>query len=176
MANEFTLCFTGHRPQSLGGFSGPVAEKVKAAVQVALHSAIKRAIGVGYSTFISGGALGIDQWAARQVLGLREEFTHIKLIIARPFPSQHSKWLPHSAQEFMEICNAADQTVDVSPDPYSPQKMQVRNEWMVDRSHSVIAVYKGGTGGTKNCIDYTLRQGKYILTIDPFTMAEEWVK
>ena len=46
----------------------------------------------GINTFISGGALGVDQWAAEAVVLLREEHPDIKLIIARPFPSQADKW------------------------------------------------------------------------------------
>ncbi len=40
---------------------------------------------------------------------------------------------------------------------------QVRNEWMVDRSALVIAVFNGQKNGSKNTIDYAVRKGKRIL-------------
>ena len=40
---------------------------------------------------------------------------------------------------------------------------------MVDRSNTLIAVYGGGTGGTKNTIEYAQRRGLQIVTISPET-------
>ncbi len=36
---------------------------------------------------------------------------------------------------------------------------QRRNEWMVDHSAKVIAIYNGTAGGTKKTIDYAERLG-----------------
>ena len=41
---------------------------------------------------------------------------------------------------------------------YSRACFQIRNEWMVDHSARVIAVFNGEKGGTKNTIDYAKRQ------------------
>src|SRR5829696_4842955 len=56
------LAFTGHRPQRMGGFdpNNPTALWVRAQ----LAAAIGRAIRAGFRTFIAGGALGFDDWAA----------------------------------------------------------------------------------------------------------------
>ncbi|PAD70641.1 hypothetical protein CHH83_02225 [Bacillus sp. 7586-K] len=45
--------------------------------------------------------------------------------------------------------------------------MQKRNEWMVDNSDYVIAVWDGTKGGTGNCVKYAQKQNKYITTIKP---------
>lgn len=37
---------------------------------------------------------------------------------------------------------------------YSKASYQIRNEWMVDRSARVIAIYNGEPGGTRNTIEY----------------------
>ena len=42
---------------------------------------------------------------------------------------------------------------------YSRACFQIKNEWMVDHSARVIAVFNGGKGGTKNAIDYAERKG-----------------
>ena len=42
---------------------------------------------------------------------------------------------------------------------YNVGAYQRRNEWMVDYSSRVIAVFNGEPSGTKNTIDYTKRNG-----------------
>lgn len=44
-------------------------------------------------------------------------------------------------------------------DGYSKYAYQKRNEWMVDRSARVIAVYNGGPSGTGNTINYAKKVG-----------------
>ena len=43
--------------------------------------------------------------------------------------------------------------------------VQVRNEWMVDRSNLVIAVFNGQKSGTKNTVDYAKRKGIKIVNV-----------
>lgn len=171
-----TLCFTGHRPNKLGGYSGERAKTIQDGIFGKLVHVVQRAIDVGFDTFISGGALGIDQIGAEAVLHRKRNpaFSHIKLIIARPFPSQACKWPRFSQENFENLCEKADKIVDVSEDPYSPEKMQIRNEWMVDNSDAVIAVWNKSGGGTGNCVDYATKQFKPILVIDPYTLVEKW--
>lgn len=45
---------------------------------------------------------------------------------------------------------------------YSRSCFQTRNEWMVNHSARVIAVYNGERGGTKNTIDYANSNNKEI--------------
>ena len=59
-----TVCFTGHRPEALGGYDETTGINVE--VRKFLAEAVTLAILKGYKTFISGGALGVDQWAAEE--------------------------------------------------------------------------------------------------------------
>ena len=43
---------------------------------------------------------------------------------------------------------------------------QVRNEWMVNHSARVIAVFNGQPSGTKNTIDYAYRQVVPVVLIE----------
>ena len=107
----------------------------------------KLLINLGFNRFISGGALGVDQWAAEIVIELKIVYD-IKLIIAKPFPSQDSIWPLSSREHFKNICNQADEVINVSPDPYKNWKMQKRNQYMIDNSKIMIAVWNGLSGGT----------------------------
>lgn len=160
MQLDKTVTFTGHRPQKLGGFKepNPIADRIKAE----LGREIDLAIQDGFDTFIAGGALGVDTWAAELVIEKKGY-----LIIARPFPSQHAKWPPQAQDRFMSVLARADEVVDVSPDPYAPYKMQTRNIWMVDRAKRIVAVFDGSVGGTANCVAYATGLKRDIRLITP---------
>jgi len=172
-----TMCFTGHRnivPLGHTGSPWPdqnsIIKNYHEIFVATLTNILRQLNEVNYTTFISGGALGADQLAAQAVINLKKEGRAAHLIIARPFPSQASKWPGKSRVELKRICALADQVVDVSPDPYSPAKMQVRNEWMVNNSNTVMSIWNGAKqGGTWNCMRYALAQGKVPWVLNPFT-------
>ncbi len=164
---ELTVCFTGHRPQSLGGFSDQSAIALK--ITHILKQEIEKLIKLGFNRFISGGALGVDQWAAEMVIELKELY-NIKLIIAKPFPSQDLIWPVNSREVFKKICSQADEIINVSPDPYKSWKMQKRNKYMIDNSKVMIAVWNGSLGGTANAIEYGKKQGIKIIYINPLNL------
>ena len=174
-----TVCFTGHRPNKLGGFeSNPIADWVKQS----LKNVIKRAIKKGVHTFISGGAIGVDQWAAEIVIEFRtEQEKHfstwsntVDLIIAIPFPSQPLKWPQESRRHYEKLLQKADRIIEVCDDPYAAWKMQKRNEWMVDNSDAVIAVWNRTPGGTANCVSYALENKKPVLVLNPIKKTQKW--
>lgn len=167
----FTVCFTGHRPDKLGGYNEN--NSTANGIKKALADRIEQFIAEGFSEFISGGALGIDTWAAEAVLEAKKSHPHVRLTIAKPFPSQDTKWFEESKVRFKAFCDASDRVVDVSPDPYTVQKMQVRNEWMVDNADVVLAVWDGSSGGTGNCVRYAKKRSKRIVVIDPNTLKIE---
>lgn len=85
--------FTGYRPQKMVfGFneSDPRCIEFKAR----LHATIEDLIGKGYAHFISGGAMGMDMFAAEAVLELREEYPWIMLEMVSPFDGQADRWEP----------------------------------------------------------------------------------
>lgn len=170
-----TACVTGHRPDRLGGFNGWRAEKCQKENRDKLIQVVYQATTAGYDTFITGMALGIDQLFAEAVLYVKENVNHdIKLIAAIPFPSQHKKWPLHAQRKYLDLLAKVDEVIYCNEDPYSAWKMQKRNEWMVDKSLTVIGVWNGGKGGTYNCIEYARKTNKPTLLINPYTLIERW--
>lgn len=169
-----SVCFTGHRPQDLGGFDEKNIENVW--VKTALAKCIRGFISHFQTTeWISGGALGVDQWAAEIVLWLKEnERPDLKLIIMKPFTSQHAKWNERSQNRFLQICDYADEVIICQPDPYAAWKMQYRNKEMVNRAKAVLSVWKGSDGGTGNCVAYANAKKRPIYRIDPITKKTFW--
>ena len=58
-------------------------------------------------------------------------------------------------QQYNDVMRRAD-IVKFVCKSYSRACFQIRNEWMVDHSHRVIAVFTGESGGTKNTVDYAI--------------------
>ena len=143
-------CFTGHRPEKLN-----MPEKE---VIAWLEAEIRKAIEDGFVTFISGMACGVDIWAAEIVLRLRNEGQPIHLICASPYEGFERRWAEDWKRRYSAVLQKAD-LVKYVCDHYSKACFQIRNEWMVDRSARVIAVYNGEPGGTRNTINYSKRTG-----------------
>lgn len=171
---EKAICFTGHRPDKIGGYDRtPLQDWVRDR----LADAIARAYRNGYLQFICGGALGVDWLAAEEVLALKAYRKDIKLILALPFPGYYSKWSVHTIDHFEEeIVAKADKVLFACEKPYAPWKFQKRNEWMVDNSQAVIAVWDGSSGGTANTVRYAQGGNRPIYLINPLTKITEWIK
>ena len=170
-----TACFTGHRPNAFGNHKS--IGQIQKEISYFLNMAITYLYNMGYRNFISGGALGVDQWAAEQVLQLKNSYdSDVNLIIAKPFPSQDIKWRDEDRSIFRSLCDKADYVVDVSPDPYAPWKMHARNAYMVNHSSAVIAVKipEVTTGGTASCCAYAERKRKSMIYIDPIGLKIDY--
>jgi uncharacterized phage-like protein YoqJ len=83
MNTDNTCCFTGHRPNKLHGYD-PASEGNSKMLWKLRDLIIDHIENKQVDTFITGMALGIDMWAARIVLKLKEKHPHIKLVAAVP--------------------------------------------------------------------------------------------
>jgi len=151
------VAFTGHRPDKLGGYNvpNPTQRWVSWLLQDHLQS-------LRPTLAISGMAQGVDQWAARACIDLG-----IPFIAAIPFVGQEKMW-PEAAQKtYRWLLMRAHQRVVVCKGSYAPEKMQKRNQYMVDECSKIIAVWDGAAGGTANCVKYAEKKGKTIIRIIP---------
>ena len=151
------LCFTGHRPEKL--------HTDEADVCTVLSNAIDTAISDGYRTFITGMARGVDIWAAEIVLGRRAQNQDIRLICALPHPDFEKRWSTTWQARYNAILQQADLVKTICPE-FSMASYQIRNEWMVDHSARVIAIYNGASGGTAKTIAYAEKNGVEVRRYD----------
>lgn len=155
--------FTGHRPDKLGGYTLPNPTYIHISQQIK-----KALLELKVTKAISGMALGVDQYAANVCVQLG-----IPFVAAVPFIGQEKMWPAQSQKLYNSLLKKASEVVIVSEGGYSPAKMQVRNEWMVDNSDQVIAVWDGTPGGTANCVAYAKKIKKLIYLIDPKLLTKE---
>lgn len=144
------IAATGHRPEKLGGYTWQVRAKL---MQVATEYL---AFQPRVSEVISGMALGWDMAVAHAALNLGLPF-----VAAVPFPGQERRWPAETQAYYRKLLDRAAQVVTVSP-AYSDIAFQERNEWMVDYSHRIVALYDGSPGGTRNCVVYARAKGRTI--------------
>ena len=149
-------CFTGHRPDKM--------EFGEKEIKPLLEKAIDEAISKGFVTFITGMAMGTDIWAAEIVLDRRKKNDEIHLICALPHPGFENRRSFVEKMKFSKIIKNADLVKEIN-DHYFTGCYQVRNEWMVDRSNLVIAVFNGQKSGTKNTVDYAKKKNVQVVNV-----------
>lgn len=156
------ISVTGHRPNKMYGYDihnkqwTELKEKFK-----------KLLIENNCDEAITGMALGVDTVFALAVLELKDEGYDIKLHCAIPCANYTWKWIKESVKQYDEIIKRADIYKLVSDEFYKPYLMQKRNEYMVDLSDKIIAVWDGSKSGTGNCVRYAEKCGKEIIRILP---------
>ena len=88
---------------------------------------------------------------------------------------QADTWPKASCELYSRILGACAEVKLLDLGGYSPEKMQRRNEAMVNDCDLLLALWDGSAGGTKNCLNYaeiegcpvTNVWGKYIAANQP---------
>lgn len=169
-------CFTGYRPHR---FSFEQEGLRPEHVRKALGRQIRRLYDEGCRTFISGMCVGVDLWAAAEVLILREQHPDVTLIAAVPFEGQESRWSVADGREYRRILAACTRVETL----FTPEEAKEnaaacyrrRNRWMVDNADTVLAVYtpidEERRSGTAATVHYARKKLKRIVYIHPTTLA-----
>lgn len=152
-----TAMFTGHRPQKFASQTDIEASKI------AIKRMVKRAKELGYDTFISGMALGVDTWGAITVL----DDPQLKLVCAVPCRNQESLWQWADQLRHQEILKFAHYVHYVCDGDYYNGCLEARNRWMVDHASLVLAVWDGRPGGTANCVNYARSLSRTGMIFNP---------
>ncbi len=164
--NSTTLCFTGHRSQKLPWGFNEVDERCLKMKKI-LCLEIEKSILQGYKTFLCGMALGFDMICAEIVLNFKKKYKDIKLVGAIPCKNQDSKWNIKQKKRYRKILNQLD-TIRCIYKKYNGARCMIeRNNFMVNNSSKMIALFNGIDGGTKKTIDYAKKLGLEIVIIKP---------
>ncbi len=154
------IAFTGHRPPQVNYTltRGEAYREDTDRVQW-VKACLKDVVEAYDAQFITGGALGVDTWAAEEVLRQGKDLT-----VYAPCRDQESRWPEHAQKRYQRI--AAQAKVVYIQDQFDMGCMQKRNEAMVRDCHRLIAVWRHIAGGTRGTIAYALVMGRPITLID----------
>lgn len=162
-----TYGFTGHRPPKLGGYGKDATQKLYNFAHKVVRIHLDTEYGYSHgqnNTAIIGMAQGWDMAVASVCVGLE-----IKYTAAVPYPGQELVWPdPDTRAWYKEILRQAERTVLVnqSTGGNAARALQLRNQWIVDHSEKIIALWDGEeSGGTYNCIKYAERQKVEVINV-----------
>lgn len=160
MTTTRTFMFTGHRPQSLGGFG---ESELNEWVQAALRLTCARLRSRGFRRAISGIALGTDQWGAQAALD-----AGLRVVAAVPCRDQQSVWPLESQTRYLGLLRQCSEVEYVHDGPYVRGCLDKRNSWMLDRAELVVAVWDGRrSGGTWDTVRKARARGVPVWVINP---------
>lgn len=160
-ARAITCCFTGHRPNTFP-WGDNIKDKSCKVLLKRLEKAIDEAIKAGYRHFICGNALGVDTWAAEIILKKKKQRKDITLEIAVPFAGHNDKY-----EAVKRIQQAADIVNVVSNAKLHTSAYIERNQYMVDKSSLLIAVYDENSpkGGTYRTVQHAIKHDVFVKKI-----------
>lgn len=118
---EKRCAFTGHRPHKFP-WKYDETDSRCVALKAALTEQITKLAEAGVTDYYSGGADGVDCWAAISVLNLRAKNPIIKLHLILPHEGQESKWSNPAQKRYRYILEQADSVQYVSREYYKPGK------------------------------------------------------
>lgn len=161
---QVTVCATGHRPADLPSDYGYDYRNARWSSIIADTKKIIKSLDAHRA--ISGMALGYDTAFAVAVLQLQNEGYKITLEAAVPCKGQADAWTD-AAKKLYKAILARCAKVTVLSNTYTKKCMQDRNEYMVDNSDAVIAMFDTNktSGGTYNCIRYAQKAGKKVYNV-----------
>lgn len=170
MMNEKDCAFTGHRPHKFP-WKYDETDSRCVALKAALAEQIKKLAEEGVTDFFSGGADGVDCWAALNVLALREKNPALRLHCILPHEGQADRWSDPAQERYRLVLRQADSVEYVSREYYEGCMLD-RNRRLVESAGLLLAVYNGEQrGGTAATIRYARKLGRQIVFLDPVSLV-----
>ena len=156
-------CFSGHRIRKLN-----LTEEQIIKLKQRLNEIITGLCDEGVKEFFSGMAEGVDLMAAAEVIKIKKQ-RDIRLLGVVPFDGQEKAWSLAERAEYLRILDACDDVHILSPEYYKGCYF-VRNQYMVDKCNTLLAVFNGSEGGTKFTMDYAVKKHKQVIVLNPETL------
>jgi len=163
-----SCALTGHCPARFSfGEDNDKCSMLKAI----LKEQIETLVNEGITDFYTGMALGVDQWAASIVLGLKKKNPFIRLVAVLAYEGQANDWNEEQRNIYFNILPLCDDVITLQTQ-YTPLCMHECNKYLVYHSDRLLAVYDGGQkGGTAYTVKYAKQKRLQITIINPNTMT-----
>lgn len=146
------LWVTGYRSYELNVFNDK--DPKKDVIKAVLKSNLKTRADNGLSWIITGGQLGVEQWAVETALELKKEYADLKVALMLPFADFGQNWQENKQQYLLKLKQSVDFSASVSKQPYrSPQQLKNYQKFMLGHTDGALLVYDPDYPG-KNKFDY----------------------
>ena len=161
-----SCAFTGHRPHKFPWGYNEADERC-VALKASLKEQIEALVKDGITDFYSGGADGVDCWAALIVLELKKTNPALRLHCILPYEGQADKWSDSAQERYRSILGQSNTVEHVSREYYDGCMLD-RNHRLVEAAGLLLAVYNGEhRGGTAATIRYARKLGRRLVILNP---------
>jgi len=147
--------FTGHRRIESRHIQ-KLPELVLRAVQYAYDNGCRK--------FITGGAIGFDTLAAREIIKFRISHPDVSLVLALPCTNQDEHWSPSQRDAYSYTLSVADEVIYIS-DEYTETCMKERNLYLAEESDILIAYVSRSASGAGQTVRMANRLGREIYNL-----------
>ena len=149
--------FTGHRQ---------ISPEVREGLSDLLRRAVEYAYAEGCRTFMTGGAIGFDTLAAKEVIRFRMSHPDVRLVLILPCLNQDEKWTSYQRSSYNFTLGAADEVIYTSEE-YTNTCMAERNALLAERADMLIAYVGRLRSGAAQTVRMAERLGKKIYNLYP---------
>ena len=149
--------FTGHRK---------IEDRHKDRIDGLLLRAISFAYDNGCRTFATGGALGFDTLAAREIIRFRMSHPDVRFIVVLPCKNQSDSWSASQVNMYEYTLLNADEIEYVS-DEYTDGCMKERNGRLADMCDMLIAYVSRPYSGSAQTVRMASATGKAVYNLYP---------
>lgn len=147
------VAVTGHRPEKFTRWTKKLA-------RYALHDALdKIALEHPRMTLLSGGARGVDLWAADWALDCHGHAVPFQFVL--PALGHADRWSREEWVDFDRLHRRARPETVIVCEKLDGAAYLARNRYLVDHCNLLVAVYDGvSKGGTAYTVEYARRVGR----------------
>ncbi|WP_088007329.1 SLOG family protein [Indiicoccus explosivorum] len=134
------LMISGYKQHELGIFSD--SHPGIAVIKKTLRRRLEPLIEQGLEWVILSGQLGVETWAAEEVLDLQETYPELKYAVITPFLGQEQNWNEAKQEKYEEIIGNADYHVSLTNRPYeAPWQFVEKNRFLLRNTDGLLLVY-----------------------------------
>lgn len=149
--------FTGHRT---------VKPEHRAQLCDRLARAVEYVYSLGVRDFYTGGAVGFDTLAAREVLRFRITHPDVSLRLVLPCLNQDERWSDAQRERYSYVLQNAE-SVEYVAEEYTRGCMKERNRRLAELCDVMIAyVYRDGSGSSQT-VRMARELGRQVYNISP---------
>lgn len=134
------LWVTGYRAYELNVF-GSNDSKLKV-LKTSLKNTLIQFLDEGLEWLITGGQLGVEQWAVEVALGLKPLYPDFKIAMMVPFTDFGKQWNEDNQGQLAALRGQVDFSDAVSQAPYQqPAQLQGYTQFMTIHTDAALLVY-----------------------------------
>ncbi len=134
------LWLTGYRNYELSVFGNQDPKLL--VIKDTLRKLLINKVESGTDWLITGGQLGVEQWAAEVGLKLKADYPELKVAMMTPFAEFGGNWNEGNQAQYATLASQVDFHQSVSEQPYhGPQQLRNYQEFMLTHTDEAVMVY-----------------------------------